>query len=355
MKLLDRYLLTSILQGVGVVGLAVGGLILVSVLVSEASGLGTGNYGLPQLLEYVFLQLPDYLHLVFPVVALMGSLLALGALAAGGELVVMRASGASVGRLAWSVLRTGLVLAAISLLLGELLGPQGVRMGDAVREQAKHGRLPMQSVEKGLWLRDGSDYVRIEGVLAGRTMAGVSIYRLASDGSLQAVVGATRAHFADGNWWLLDVTVTHLAPSGVEIEKIGRRRWSLDIAPDVLKLSVTRPEELSSLGLLRYIDYLRSNEVAAVDYRLALWRNLVNPVTVAVLTLFALPFSFGSLRGTGAGQRLFVGGLVGLVFFMLNEIVASSGAVYGLPPWMAASLPTLLLATLTGWWLYRLR
>ena len=73
-----------------------------------------------------------------------------------------------------------------------------------------------------------------------------------------------------------------------------------------------------------------------------------------MLVVFALPFAFGSLRSAGAGQRLFVGGLVGLIFFLVNEIVAATGPVYGVAPWLAASLPTALLAVGTFIWMRRL-
>ena len=126
------------------------------------------------------------------------------------------------------------------------------------------------------------------------------------------------------------------------------------LVDDVLELAVIEPSELSSAGLWRYINYLDRNQINAEDYRLALWRNIVNPITVWVLVVFALPFAFGSLRSAGAGQRLFVGGLVGLIFFLVNEIVAATGPVYGVAPWLAASLPTALLAVGTFIWMRRL-
>jgi len=128
----------------------------------------------------------------------------------------------------------------------------------------------------------------------------------------------------------------------------------IPIDPKILALAVVQPDELSSVGLWQYIGYLDANNINAADYKLALWRNIVAPFTVWTLVVFALPFAFGSLRSASAGQRLFVGGLIGLLFFLNNEIIASTGPVYGVPPWIAASLPTVLLAIGTGWWLRRL-
>ncbi len=353
MKIFDRYLQSSIIQASAVVLMVVAALALVSSFLGEADDLGSGNYHLPQVIQYMFLSLPDNLHLVFPLAALLGSLLALGALAAGSELIVIRATGVSAVRLALSVGRTGLLLAAVSLLFGEVLGPSGVEMGEKIQDRAKHGDA-VQEIGDGLWLRDGKRFVRIKGTLSEDTLAEVQVYALQPDGSLRSVMSAARARYANKKWRLLDVEISRFSEDGVKVERISEQPWDVQIRPEVLQLAVVKPDELSSWGLYRYIKYLRSNDVAAGDYSLALWRNLVAPFTVLVLTVFALPFAFGSLRSTSAGQRLFAGGLVGVVFYMVNEITASGGVVYGMPPWLAASLPTIILAVITVVWIRRI-
>lgn len=353
MKILDRYLQTSILESAAVVMLVVAALAMVSTFIGEADDLGEGSYNLFQVMQYVLLSLPDNLHIVFPMVALLGSLMALGALAAGSELIVVRATGVSAARLAWSVARCGLVLAAISLLFSEILGPNGVELGEKMQDAAKHGD-KVQEIGDGLWLRDGRSYVRIKGTLAEDTLAGILVYERREDGRMSSVLSAERARYHDGTWQLQEVEVSRFADGEVNLEKHASMNWDVEIRPEVLQLAVVKPEELSSMGLYQYISYLHRNEVAADDYSLALWRNLVAPFTVLVLTVFALPFAFGSLRSTGAGQRLFLGGMVGLVFYMLNEITASGGVVFGLPPWLAASLPTVVLAIITLFWIRRI-
>ena len=353
MKILDRYLQANIMQASAVVLLVVAALSLVSSFLGEADELGSGDYNLPQIIQYMLLSLPDNLHLVFPLAALLGSLLALGALAAGSELIVIRATGVSAVRLAWSVGRTGLLLAAISLLFGEVLGPSGVELGEKIQDRAKHGDA-VQEIGDGLWLRDGKRFVRIKGTLTEDTLADIQVYTLQADGSLRTLLSAKKARYQNKKWRLLDVEISRFSEDGVTIEREAEQIWDVEIRPEVLQLAVVKPEELSSWGLYNYIKYLRKNDVAANDYSLAFWRNIVAPITVLVLTVFALPFAFGSLRSTSAGQRLFAGGLVGIVFYMVNEITASGGVVYGLPPWLAASLPTMLLAIITAWWIRRI-
>lgn len=353
MNLIDRYISRSILAATAVVALVVGALVALSVFIGEADNIGDGRFGLLQVIAYMLLKLPSNLYLVLPVVALLGSLLALGALAAGSELVVVRASGVSMARLAISVSIAGALLALLAVGVGEYLGPTGVRAADALREQARHGRVA-DSIDDGLWLRQGNTVVRIDGTLPGGRVDGVDVFRMSDDGQLEEALTAETGVLGDAGLTLEKPQFTRIDTDGTQTGAPETLKLDVDIDPDVLKLAVTEPSELSTPGLWRYIDYLDRNDINASDYRLALWRNIVNPITVWVLVVFALPFAFGSLRSASAGQRLFMGGLIGLVFFLVNEIVAATGPVYGVAPWLAASLPTVLLAIATLIWMRRL-
>ncbi|GAB3679278.1 LPS export ABC transporter permease LptG [Salinisphaera aquimarina] len=353
MNLIDRYISRTILAATAMVALVVGALAALSVFIGEVDSIGEGSYGFVQVIAYTLLRMPSHLYLVLPVIALLGALLALGALAAGSELVVVRASGVSMARLAGSVSIAGIVLALLAVGVGEYLGPAGVRTGDALRDKAVHGHVA-DSIDDGLWLRQGNTVVRIDGTLPGGRIDGLDVYQMSADGRLERTVVADRAVLHDRKLVIEKPAFTTIKTDSTETGTPDTLSLDVDIDPKVLDLAVTEPSELSTLGLWRYIDYLQANEINADDYQLAFWRNVINPFTVWVLVVFALPFAFGSLRSASAGQRLFIGGLIGLVFFLVNEIVASTGPVYGVPPWLAASLPTVLLAVVTGAWMRRL-
>ncbi|KEZ77669.1 LPS export ABC transporter permease LptG [Salinisphaera hydrothermalis] len=351
--IIDRYITRTILAATGMVIAVIAALLSLMLFISEVDNIGQGSFGLVKILIYCVLMLPDRIYFVLPVVSLLGALLALGALAAGSELVVIRSAGMSMKRLAVSVGIAGFVLAVLTVVLGELAAPIGVQNATMLRDKARHGEA-RQSVDNGLWLRNSGYVLRIDSVLPGGRIDGLDVYRLNDDGQLQLAVAAKRAH-VDGEKLVIDhPRITHLSLTQSKTDTPATMSLPIAIKPSVLELAVTQPDELSSYGLWQYINYLDANDIDADDYKLALWRNIVTPFTVWVLVIFALPFAFGSLRSASAGQRLFVGGLIGLLFFLVNEIVASTGPVYGIPPWIAASLPTVLLAGGTGYWMHRL-
>lgn len=353
MNIIDRYIARTIFAATGVVIAVMAALLFLMVFIGQVDNIGQGSFGLVKILAYCLLLLPARLYFVLPVVCLLGALLGLGALAAGSELVVIRSAGVSMKRLALSVGLAGFVLAVVTALLGEFLAPPGVYNANALRDKARHGDAA-RSLDNGLWLRNNGYILRIDSVLPGGRIAGLNVYRLSGDGQLQLALAAPRARVDGKQLTVTRPRVTELATDHSKTRAPAQMALPIHLDPDVLQLAVTQPDELSSYGLWQYIDYLEANHINAADYQLALWRNLVTPFTVWVLVIFALPFAFGSLRSASAGQRLFVGGLIGLVFFLLNEIVSSTGPVYGVPIWLAASLPTVLLALGTGYWMRRL-
>src|SRR5450631_4704995 len=123
MNTLDRYLYRTVLV-YACMALAVlitlGGLFL---FISQQSDIGVGDYRAADALVFTFLNLPEQAFELLPIGAMIGALMGLGHLASGSELVVTRASGVSVWRIAWPVGLAGLTLSVIMFGIGEYAAP----------------------------------------------------------------------------------------------------------------------------------------------------------------------------------------------------------------------------------------
>ncbi len=64
--------------------------------------------------------------------------------------------------------------------------------------------------------------------------------------------------------------------------------------------------------------------------------------------MLAIPFSFGSMRSTGMGARMVVGGLIGSVFFLSAKLLSDVGTVFHLQPLLVAWAPIVLLTMVTS-------
>src|SRR5699024_8148570 len=343
----------SILAATGVVTLVLTVLVVLARLIREVDDVGQADYGWLAMLAHIALKTPTDLLYVMPVIVLLGALMALGALAGGRELIVLRSAGVSMARLAAAVSIAGIALAILVSGVVEFAGPAGTRIGDQLRHNALHDARA-QTLGEGVWLRQNAFIVRIGGLLDDELVQDIDIYKLDDSGQLLAAMRAARGRMREQGLELIEPEITRISIEGTETLAPESKLVDIELGPDVLALATVKPARQSSIKLWHYIRYMQANNINADDYRLALWRNLVTPFTIWFLVLFALPFAFGALRGSGAGQRLFFGGLLGLLFYLVNEIVAASGMVYGLPPWLAASLPTLVLGAGTLYWIHRL-
>ena len=343
---LDCYVMVAILGLSAIVGL---GLVSLYSFIGFITEIDQSNdrLGVAQIFMMTLMMMPAGLYVLMPLVAMLGTLLGVGQLAAQSEITAMRAAGYSNLRLGRAALLAGLAMGAVAVLLGESLGPEGQQAAERVKNAGRAGAAGEAGIGP-VWLRDGQDIYFIRRLLADDRFADAEVYRLDDELNLRAIVSVESARHVDGGWTFDGVEETRFGESAIRIEQQGRLAWRGGLDPEVLKLFVLEADTVSAVGLMRLIDYLDHNGLDTSEQRLELWRKLVAPITVMAMVLFAVRFVFGPTRGGGAGQRLLIGVLVGIGFHLLNEISANFGALYGWPAPLAAGLPTALLMLAAG-------
>lgn len=354
MNLLDRYIIRTIYVLTALVGLSVTTIYAFTAFVGDLGDTGRGRYGIPQLLAYTLLNLPTGLALMVPIIAMLGTLLGLGQLAAQNELTAIRAAGVSNLRLGATTALAGLLIAVLAWVLGDWVAPGMRASAEALRSRAQTGS-DAGALSKPVWLREGDNIVRVGRLLSATTAERMTIYRLDGSDRLASIVEVERAQFADGRWLLHGVQRTSFAADRIQRDALPELEWSGGLSPEVLHLFVLEARSLSVDGLLRLIDYMDSNGLDAARQRLDLWKKLVAPATIMAMMLFVVPFVFGSMRSSGTGVRLLIGIVVGVGFYVVNEVSANLGLLYRWHPGLAAGLPTLLLVVVGLWRLQRAR
>lgn len=350
---IDRYIILAIFGLSGIVGLGLVTLYSFISFIAEIDQLDS-SVGVTRIFLITVLMMPAALHLLMPLVAMLGTLLGVGQLAAQSELTAMRAAGYSNLRIGRSALIAGLVLGVLAVILGESLAPAGQRMADRLKTSSRSAALPAVS-SRPVWLRDGGNVFFIRRLLAEDHFADAEIYRFDDALELRSILSVADARHVQNGWRLHGVTETYFNGSATRVERRESMDWISGLRPEVLKLYVLEADTVSALGLMRLVQYLDENGLDASQQRLELWRKFFAPLTVMAMVLFAVPFVFGPTRGGGAGQRLLIGVLVGVSFHLLNEVSASLGALYGWSAPLAAGLPTVLLTIAAGWRLTRAR
>ena len=84
MNRLDRYIIRNILALTGVVALALVAIYTFTSFVADLGGTGKGEYGVKELAVYTLLNMPAGLHILLPIIAMLGTLMGLGNMAGTG-------------------------------------------------------------------------------------------------------------------------------------------------------------------------------------------------------------------------------------------------------------------------------
>ena len=353
MRIFERYVAMHVIVATLLSLVVLLALFLFIGVVDDLGRVGRGDYTVLRSLEYVALSAPRLAFSLFPVAAVIGSLLGLGVMAANSELVVLRSSGISVVEITGAVLKAGALLMIAALLVGEFVAPFAERIAEQRRANAIAG-LPSSGRAPGFWARDGNSFVNVRGVNPGNRMEEVFIYEFDESRRLRVATRAAEATFSGGRWDLTDVAQTRFDGDRVTGRNLGRARWESQFEPDMVNLVALRPESLSALGLLRYIRHLESNLQSAERFELALWTKLAYPIATGVMVLLAVPLVLGRLHRAGLGARMLVGAILGVSFHIANQATGHLGLVYNLHPVLTALAPTALFLVAALWMLRRL-
>lgn len=340
-KIIDRYLGATILRTTALVLLMLAGISIFITLVKEMGSIGTGVYGLFGAIEFVLLDFPMQIYLLFPMACLLGTLLGLGTLASNSELIILRASSMSLGRIIWGVMKTMILILFVATLIGEVLAPAAEHKAEARKSSLLSNGQALKT-SKGTWIRDGQNFLYIRESLGSKLLEGVSRYQFDNQNKLLSASYAERGYYQQGHWVMQNVVESIITPAQIQTRKIPQEIWPLSLNPKLLRISEVDPAQMSLKQLNDYLLYLKKNNQNTSAYSLAFWQRILQPLATLVMVWLAIPFIFGPLRSATMGLRIVFGAAVGFCFITLNKFFGPISMVYQLPPFIAAVLPIVL-------------
>ena len=354
MRILDTYIAKTVIGGTLMVLLVLGALLAFVDFISELDDVGKGQYGMLQAASFVLLSLPKRLYELFPTAVLIGSLLSLGTLSGNSELTVMRAAGVSIMRIVFSVIQAGLILLIFVALIGEVVVPSSERQAQTLRAKDLKQNIILGG-GGGFWARDGMNFFYISKVFPGLNLGKVNIYEFSEENQLKRITHAESAKYRNDVWQLDKVKQTEFTNGHIKSSETSSEIWQKLLNPDLFDVVSVKPENMSAIDLYQYSNYLQENQLESSHYQLAFWIKIFTPISTLVMLLIALPFVFGSQRSTGSGNRMLVGLLLGISFFLLNRTMNHLGQVYQIYPFISASAPVFLVAMASFYALRRVK
>jgi len=348
MTIVDRYIGRSVLSGTLVAVLVLLPLVSFLLLADELDYVGTGRYSLLDAFTFIGLSLPRHAYQILPIAALIGALLGLGNLAAHSELTAMRAAGISVARIVAAALKAGLITAAIAVFVGEVIAPASEEKGKQLRAEAMSEQFALKS-HYGFWARDGESFINIRGLFPGGRLRDIYIYEFDDEKRLKQSTHAQSALYTGNAWRLENVSQSSVTEQGVTVSVARQAVWKSLLDPGMLSLLVVDPHILPVWDLYRYIQFMQDNGLSALSYQVAFWGKVAMPVVILAMIFLSVPLLFGTLRSVGVGQRVFIGVLIGIAFYIVNKAFSHLAVVYSLSPMLAAFLPGMLCLVAAAW------
>jgi len=344
MRRINFYISKTVLISIGLVIGVILSIDLIFTFVAQFHALDHNNYTLVDAIEFVFLRLPSDLYLIMPVCAFIGVLIGLGQLASKSELIAMRAAGVSVAQICRGVLYAAAIVVLLGYLLAIYISPVTRHMAYAKRNQSSQHSAVLV-LASATWVRVGSNIIYIGKTLPGGLLENIVSYHI-QDNQVKQIVHANNAKVTDKHWVLNDVTMLNIDRDHIT-KHYHKRATNLGLlSPNLLHILTLEPEDMTLWALYEYIKYRQQNQLDSKPYVLQIWLRILQPITLIVMMLLAVPFVFGPLRSATVGLRLALGLSVGFVFYIASRFFGSFTLISPLPAFLGASLPTIVFAVI---------
>ncbi len=348
MSIISRYLSRRFLTYFALMLASLVLLALTLDLMEEADRvLASARGGIPGLLLYSAMRLPDISAQMLPIAALLGTLIALGQLIRHSELVALWGSGVSPTGMMISLLPVVVVLAIIHLANNDMAVPMTrVELRDwGVGDARKTGFFAEDN--SFVWLRSGNDVIRTPPRPdASGALHQVTVFRRDANGRLTERIDAGRAEPSADGWMFYGVTRNQVEPAVTRQE--DSLFWNGRIELAALPLVASDMRELRSSDLILLIENDGFGQRPPDRYRTWLHARIASLFLPGLMIYLVVSLAQRFRRSGTFGALLLTSLAVGFAFFALDGICLALGESGLLPAWFAAWAPKLALACLIG-------
>ncbi len=338
-----------------------------------AASADANTYQIRHALLYVALLIPSHLYELVPISVLIGTIFVMARLAQSSEYTILRTSGLEPWRALRLLLTLGAFFVVLCFAVGDYLAPAADRAAQLLKARYQ-GRITIG--QTGAWLKEKQAYnsyvVNVRALSADNEMQGVRVFEFDNKGLLTSITQSPLARFGRDDSWQLEggtrtdfaVRAAQVSPgeagrdsAKITITTITSFRWPTEISAEMVSVAVLKPERMGTLDLFNYVRHLNANGQSAQRYEIEFWKKVFYPLSCLVMVVLALPFAYLHFRSGGIAGYVFGGVMIGISFFLLNNVFGYIGNLQSWRPWLAAAAPGLLYMAISlgafGWLVLR--
>jgi lipopolysaccharide export system permease protein len=280
---------------------------------------------------------------------LIGTIFVMSRLAQNSEFTILRTSGLGPFLALKTMLKLGLAFIVIAFLVGDYVAPTCDQYANAIK--VKHGVGSRWSTSKSsAWLKDSRDdqdlFIKVSEHSPDGASKRISIFQYAPNGEWVSTINAKSAHLDRDQWTLKDIQKFELPNSdnGTHISKniLTELTFKTQIKNEMILASLLNPNQMKTIDLFTYVRHLKNNGQSSQKFEIEFWKKIFYPLSCIVMIVLALPFAYMHFRSGNIAANVFGGVLIGISFFMLNNISNHIGTINDWTPWISAAIPSIL-------------
>ena len=326
------YMLKKYIIGFLLAALVLLGVNLLLVFISELKNIGNHNYSFITLVNYIILLIPQNFLDIFPYALLIGSMISFGSMAYHSEFIAINSHGIGIKKTMRIIIIQTFFISSFITIIANSLAPKYSNEAQSMKNIALNKGLSNNS----LWFRSGDYIINVNSIITDKRLEDIMIYRI-ENGLLSSVLSAERGLY-DIKWNFDNVEILDIS-SNRKIKKENHSLPTNEFIPfEILKSQFSKKRYISIQNLYRNIIFHNKINIPYENHKVVFWKKILLPVSCCIIVFVALPFLFTSMRSTNQSQRIIVGVLFGITYFVISSIVTNLGLILSIPAFLSVLL-----------------
>jgi len=352
MKILNRYLIRTYLAATATCLAAFISIYIVVDFLERYRKFSRAEAPASDIFLYFLCKTPEIIFQTAPMAVLMGTILAIGALAKNSEITAMRSSGVSLVQLGRPFLATAAGISLLLLFMQEFITPVANEKMNYIEQVVVKKRGPAAFFRQdNIWLRDGNLILQAKIFNPETsTLKGITIWELGAGIRPVSRIDAGSGTPTQGGWQLSGARKTFFSESGA-VDSIIKNSLltKLDLVAADLKDVARSAEDMGFTDLRRYCKTISDNGYDATRYLTLLYSKISLPFAALVMAFVGIPFSLRDGRSGGTGVGVGVSIAIGFSYFIINSLLLSLGQAGAIQPMIAAWTANIIFAAAGLW------
>lgn len=333
-------------------------------LITQIELIGRNNYQFKQALLCLIISLPYNIYELMPITVLIGTIYTLSKFAINSEFIIMHMSSMSNLQIIKILINISLILSVIAVSFNELVVPKTNEFSKKLKLQVQGiSSLLQQKNLSEFWIKDiikndklknnlivDTRFLNIQHIFSHGYLEGIKIYQLDKNFRLINIIVASSANYIGNYLWqlsnvhqttfIVNKTKNSEIISPIIITAAKMRILISKITPEILLILSADPNHMAVWNLFTYIKYLQNNNEHVKYYEIIFWKKLIYPLSIFIMMILGLPFAYLHFRIGGISIKIFTGIMIGISFYLINNLFSHLGLLNSWPAIIIAILPS---------------